>query len=172
MLRAGAAQWFDALTAHSYSFGLPPQTAPQATPPCFRRLERLQEVLRSHNLQRPIWISEAGWLTRPDRAYPETPLVSEAQRAASMEQAEAMVGAQWPWVERLAWWQLGDGDGYSLSREGGDGWEPTLAWHALVPGLTPSCQAPAANAPPPANRPLAAADVAVRLGDVATLHPH
>ncbi|WP_288558694.1 hypothetical protein [uncultured Victivallis sp.] len=55
-LKAGAGKYFDAMNIHPYNWqGVPEEMIPE--------YEKLQALLRSHELNKPIWVTEVGWST-------------------------------------------------------------------------------------------------------------
>lgn len=101
MLDAGAGQYFDVLSAHTYGFGLPPDLPPDPESLNFRRIELLRMILDSYGLTRmPIAITESGWNDHPRWAQAVTP----AERLTYTIDAYELARQQWPTVEKLCLW--------------------------------------------------------------------
>lgn len=180
---AGAGAYFDILAAHPYGFGRPPQDAPAVEQLNFRRLELHRALMEANgDAAKPVWITEMGWRTSAPDAADRWQVVTPAQqREYTLDALE--IGASYPWLERMALWELttgGDGYGYALWQ--GEG-RTTPAYDALVerhkqvqPARTvPATSCAATSAPCLDAQELGeilAPDVIVRLGDRAELHPH
>lgn len=181
LYQAGAAPYFDALAAHPYGFGRPPDEAPAADRLNFRRLELHRALMEEFgDGDKPIWITEMGWRTSApdpaDRWQVVTPTQQQAYTLAALDR-----GATYPWLQRMALWELTDGeDGYGYALWQGEG-RTTPAYEALVrrrqmqsqgqatpPASSDDCRTFAACKPVE----ILAPDVIVRLGDRGELHPH
>lgn len=121
MYEAGAADYFDILAAHPYSFGQSP-TAPQSDSehPAFGRLAELRAIMAENgDAHKPVWITELGWTIDPPPEQPDIG-VSLQQQANYLVEALAIIKRDWPWVELVTVWNLSQprpGDpfgGYSL----------------------------------------------------------
>ena len=170
---AGGGAHFDALAAHPYGFGQPPEQAPAAGRLNFRRLELLRAIMEANgDAAKPVWISEMGWRTRAPSDGEAWEVVTPQQQAAYTLAALDWARQRYPWVARIGLWELnGVADDYGFALWEGPG-KTTPVFAALAQR--------AADAPQPrgfeTNRGAAveilAPDVAIRLGDVGTLHPH
>ncbi|MCB0163963.1 MAG: hypothetical protein KDI79_07050 [Anaerolineae bacterium] len=121
MYQAGAADYFDVLGAHPYSFGLAP-AAPQSDSdhPAFSRLAELRAIMAENDDDdKPVWITEMGWTIDPPPEQADIKVNLE-QQAAYLAEALNIIRADWPWVELVTVWNLsipGQDDpfgGYSL----------------------------------------------------------
>lgn len=101
ILDAGAAQYFDVLSAHTYGFGLPPDLPPAPDTLNLRRIELLREMLDEYGLEdMPIAITETGWNDHPRWAQAVTP----AERITYTLDAYEIARTQWPTVEKMCLW--------------------------------------------------------------------
>jgi hypothetical protein len=107
MYRAGAAPYFDALGAHPYGFGLPPDATVGANDGLvFRRLEALRAImLENGDGEKPVWITEMGWTVDAPPDQPDI-AVSQAQQAIYLAGALEQVRSEWPWVGLVTIWNL------------------------------------------------------------------
>lgn len=178
---AGAAPYFDVLTAHPYGFGRPPGDPPAKYRPNFRRLEMYREIMAAFgDDHKPVWVTEMGWLTWTDQPSHEWQVVSPQVQADYILGAIDYARQFYPWLERLGLWQLNAaGDSYGFSIWQGPG-RTSPAYETLVAtcaGRSPACD-PAGLAFAPglsstgAEVPVLAPDVIIRLGDRDTLYPH
>ncbi|MFO7634928.1 MAG: hypothetical protein R6W76_20445 [Caldilinea sp.] len=165
LYQAGAGDFFDVLAAHAYGFGRAPAEEPTADNLNFRRLELHRALMEANgDAAKPVWITEMGWRTSaPDPADDWQVVTPAQQRAYTLAALE--LGAGWPWLERMALWELTAGeDGYGYALWQGDD-RTTPAYDALVaryhaePETFPVTE-------------ILAPDVVIRLGDRAELHPH
>jgi hypothetical protein len=119
MYEAGAADFFDALAAHTYGFTRPPEDEPGPDVINFRRVELLRPVMERYgDGDKPVVITEGGWNDHPLWANAVRP----GQRIAYTLQAFDMV-ENWPWAEKLCLWQF---------RQPLDRNNPRDAYYALV----------------------------------------
>jgi hypothetical protein len=125
MLRAGAANCFDALGFHPYGFAAPAMAAP-GSPECgpndfcFRTVEVIRQIMVSEfGVDKPIWATEFGWLVDPAQVgRPECrndpsfsgrlwQLVSPQQQADYLVQAYQWADANWPWMGAMLLFSYG-----------------------------------------------------------------
>lgn len=170
---AGGRANFDVLAAHPYGFGQPPQQAPAADRLNLRRIELLRAVMVANgDASKPVWITEMGWRTDAPSGGETWEVVTSQQQAAYTLAAIDWARRRYPWLAGIGLWELNnvaDDYGYALW-EGPD--KRTPAFDALAK-LTKDVQPRlAAAALPAAAVEILAPDVAIRLGDVGTLHPH
>jgi hypothetical protein len=119
MYEAGAADYFDALAAHTYGFTHPPEDEPDPNVINFRRVELLRPVMERYgDGDKPVYITEGGWNDHPLWANAVRP----GQRIAYTLKAFEMV-ENWPWAEKLCLWQF---------RQPLDRNNPRDAYYALV----------------------------------------
>ena len=178
---AGAAPYFDVLTAHPYGFGRPPDDPPGKYRPNFRRLELYREIMAAHgDDHKPVWVTEMGWLTWTDQPSHEWQVVSPQVQADYILGAIDYARRFYPWLERLGLWQLNAaGDSYGFSIWQGPG-QTSPTYDALVATCadrSPACDPAGLSFAPGlgatgAEVPILAPDVIIRLGDRDTLYPH
>ena len=101
MYQAGAADYFDALSAHAYGLTQPPDAAPVTDTINFRRVELLREIMVAYgDEETPIYVTEAGWNDHPRWVHAVTP----AQRIVYTIGAYEWAREQWPWCPAVAIW--------------------------------------------------------------------
>ncbi|MBN1956063.1 MAG: hypothetical protein JW900_13565 [Anaerolineae bacterium] len=101
MYEAGAAPYFDALAAHAYGLGFPPQAAPAADAINFRRTELLREIMVAYgDADKAVYVTEAGWNDHPRWVRAVRP----AQRVAYTVDAYEWARQHWPWCQAVAMW--------------------------------------------------------------------
>ena len=183
MLEALEGRPFDVLAIHPYAFGLAPDAPADANDGLnARRITRLQQVLADAGLgDTPLWITEMGWTTSgPAEASQKA--VTPAQQARYLVQSFELAEEKWPRVESLAVWNLSTGlaaddekAGYSIVDSA---YNPLPAYAALAERFgQPSPRAGVARWWKALNRAsgpiqILSPDVAIRLGDSDTFHPH
>lgn len=137
MYEASAGACFDALGAHAYGFGHPPDDLRGAHDGLnLARLMDLREIMEAHGgSARPVWITELGWTTDGAGAH-AWQTVSVEQQADYLAQAWQHIRRAWPWVRVATVWNLSQGlpstdemAGYSLLN--GDG-SPKPAYRVLA----------------------------------------
>jgi photosystem II stability/assembly factor-like uncharacterized protein len=179
--KAGGAAYFDILAAHPYGFDRSPTDSPEPSQLNFRRLELHRRLMEANgDGHKPVWITEMGWRTSAPNPADAWQVVSVAEQADYLQQAIFYAAQTYPWLERMAFWELNgveDKYGYNLW-QGAD--RPSLAYQTLAAtcvSRNPLCQAepvyPARLVSDlQASVPILASDVTIRLGDRGTLHPH
>jgi hypothetical protein len=101
MYRAGAADYFDALSIHAYGLTQPPEAPPGPDVLNFRRVELLREIMVAHgDGDKPVYVTEAGWNDHPRWAHAVRP----AQRIAYTIDAYEWARQHWPWCACVAMW--------------------------------------------------------------------
>lgn len=183
LYEAGAAPYFDGLTAHPYGFGRPPSDPPQKFRPNFRRLELYRAIMTANNdAAKPIWVTEMGWLIRANEPRHEWQVVSPETQADYTLQAMAYAQQNYPWLTRLSLWELnsqGDAYGYGL-------WHGPDQSSSTYEALVDRCPDHSNLCDPAVIRPKATAtadldshfitilkpDATIRLGDRDKLQPH
>jgi hypothetical protein len=115
MYEAGAAAYFDVLSANAFGLDRPPEDPPDPNILNFRRVELQREIMERYgDAGKPIWINEYGWNAAP-ASFPEEILTWE--RVTEEEQAEYTVRGitwgreNWPWLGVVNIWyfrQVGD----------------------------------------------------------------
>jgi len=182
MYNSGAGTCFDALGTHPYGFAYPPSDPHGAHNSLnFARLADLRAIMvLAGDGDKPAWATEVGWTTEPAGPDQRWLQVSEEEQGRYLGRALQKAGSEWPWLERIAIWNLSTGlpagdekRGYSLLANTG---RPKPAFEALaavarehrngradeqgderVDGRTAEVLAP---------------DVVIRLSDVDTFYPH
>ncbi len=170
---AGGGAYFDALAVHPYGFGQPPQQAPAADRLNFRRIELLAaSMVANGDEAKPLWITEMGWRTRAPDPAEQWQVVTPQQQADFTLAAIDWARQRYPWLAGIGLWELNgvvDDYGYALW-EGPGRATPTFAALTQRAQELPAPANPAAADATPIE--ILAADVAIRLGDIGTLHPH
>ena len=176
---SGGGDYFDVLAAHPYGFGRPPTDPPAFDRLNFRRIELLREIMVANgDAAKPVWVTEMGWRTSAPNPADTWQVVTPRQQRDYVFEAIDYATKNYPWLEKMALWELnagGDDYGYYL-------------WHGLRRGKfgvsrfscdlcagkrRRACSTPATTAPSTAaSITILAPDVAIRLGDRGTLHPH
>ena len=101
MYEAGAAPYFDALSAHAYGLTLPTEDAPAPDKINFRRVELLREIMTAHGDEgKPVYVTEAGWNDHPRWVHAVRP----AQRIEYTIDAYEWARHHWPWCKCVAMW--------------------------------------------------------------------
>jgi hypothetical protein len=130
--------------------------------------------------EKPVWATELGWTTDPAGTGQQWLRVSEEEQSRYLVGAFEQAGQDWPWLERIAVWNLSiglpAGDeklGYSILA--GDG-TPRPAYEslaALAEGQgSKGAEEQEARAGRAQTAQILAPDVVVRLSDVDTFYPH
>jgi hypothetical protein len=170
---AGGGAYFDALAVHPYGFGQPPEQPPAADQLNFRRVELLRSIMEANgDAAKPIWITEMGWRTRAPSDGEAWEVITPQQQADYTLAAIDWTQQRYAWVARIGLWEInGIVDDYGYALWEGPG-KTTPAFEALAQQAkaVPQSQNSAANLDAPVE--ILAPDVAIRLGDVGTLHPH
>ena len=65
MFNNNAGNFFDVFGYHPYGYNAPPEQAPSHDLLNFRRVELIHELMREHNINKQIWLTEFGWLRDP-----------------------------------------------------------------------------------------------------------
>ncbi len=182
MYAGGAAACFDVLGAHPYGFAYPPDDPPGAHDGLnYARVAELRAIMVEHgDAHKPVWATEMGWTTDPVGSGQQWLGVTEEQQGQYLVAAFQLASEAWPWLERIAIWNLSTGlatgdekRGYSILAEGGT---PKPAFRAVAAmtsegGLEQTGE-PRAVRREGAPIELLAPDVIVRLSDVDTFYPH
>ena len=102
MYQAGAASYFDILSANAFGFDLPPEDPPAETKLNFQRVKLQRQIMERHgDDHKAIWINEYGWNASPE-TFTEEKLkwkrVSEEQQAEYLLRGIHMARQEWPWA--------------------------------------------------------------------------
>ena len=178
MYDAGAAACFDVLGAHPYGFAYPP-TDPYRDHDGlnYARLADLRAIMvENGDEEKPVWATELGWTTDPVGADAQWLRVSKEEQSQYLVGAVEQATQDWPWLERVAVWNISaglpDGDerrGYSILTDEGT---PKPAYRALA-NLLGEQQATTVKKQAGSDRvEILAPDVVIRLSDVESIYPH
>ncbi len=170
---AGGGAYFDALAAHPYGFGQPQQQAPAPDRLNFRRIELLRSIMEANgDATKPVWITEMGWRTRAPSDGESWEVVTPQQQAGYTLAAINWARQRYSWVARIGLWELnGIADDYGYALWEGPG-KTTPTFEALAQRMTDVQQPQSIETNRAVSVDILAPDVAIRLGDVGTLHPH
>jgi len=177
MYAAGAGECFDVLGAHPYGFAYSPDDAHSAHDGLnFARLADLRVIMvEQGDGDKPVWATELGWTTDPVEKEKEWTQVSEGEQSRYLVIAFERSGQEWPWLERIAVWNLSRGlaadderRGYSILADDGT---PTLTYKSLAAMLGGEKERTRGRDDRKQVEVLAP-DVVVRLSDVDTFYPH
>lgn len=101
MYDAGAADYFDILSVHSYGWYSDPDEPADPQVINFRRTELLYEIMqRNGDGDKPLMITEGGWNDHPRW----TRAVRPGQRIHHTIRAYEIARTEWPWMESVAFW--------------------------------------------------------------------
>jgi hypothetical protein len=118
MFDNGAGDYFDAFGFHPYGFNAPPEAAPASGRLNFRRSELIHNLMQRYDINKPIWITEFGWLRNPAEdgvtcSDTDPSFAGFAWLRVSGEtQADFIVRAfdyadrNWPWAGPMFLWNL------------------------------------------------------------------
>lgn len=116
LYQAGAAPYFDIMSANAYGFNSPPDEPPDPSRYNFRRVELLRLVMEKYgDANKAIWFNEYGWNAAPaDLASGEFPWgrVTEQQQAQWTAQGVLYAQEHWPWAGVLSIWYFRQGGEY------------------------------------------------------------
>ena len=185
MYAAGAADCFDILGAHPYGFAYPPDD-PHGTHDGlnFARLADLRAIMiEEGDGDKPIWATELGWTTAAIGPEQQWFRVSEEEQGHYLVGAFQLATQQWPWLERIAVWNLSIGlpaddekRGYSILA---DNDTPKPAYGALAAMIREHWRSgtkePVGDVQDEKASEVVeilAPDVVIRLSDVDTFYPH
>jgi hypothetical protein len=115
MYEAGAAPYFDILSANAFGMDAPPDEPASPDELNFARLTLQREIMERHgDADKAVWLNEYGWNAAPMSFAPEDLVwkrVSEERQAAYTLQGIEHALENWPWVGVLSIWyfrQVGD----------------------------------------------------------------
>lgn len=182
MYTAGAATCFDILGAHPYGFAYPPDD-PHGDHEGLnyaRLADQRAIMVEAGDDGKVVWATEVGWTTSSVGQNEQWLRVSEKEQGHYLVGALQKAGQDWPWLERIAIWNLSTGlpsddekRGYSLMADTG---RPKPAFEALASRIEEHGNGIAKDrGNKEAERQIAeilASDVVVRLSDVDTFYPH
>ncbi len=115
MYEAGAAPYFDILSANAFGMDLPPEDPPSPGKLNFARVTLQREVMERYgDARKPIWFNEYGWNVAPDRFSEEALVwkrVTEEEQALYTVRGIEYARQNWPWAGVFFIWyfrQVGD----------------------------------------------------------------
>jgi hypothetical protein len=102
MYKAGAAQYFDILSANAFGMDLPPDSSPSPGKLNFSRVVLQREIMERYgDVDKAVWFNEYGWNAAP-ATFPDDELVwkrvSEEEQAAYTLQGIEYARVNWPWA--------------------------------------------------------------------------
>lgn len=117
MIKLGAADYMDAWGYHPYGFNQPPEADPHQQPFSFRRAELFYDLLRRNGVDKPVWLTEFGWVrnpaeegvdcsTSPHFADFSWMVVDRNTQAAYTGRALEFAGRNWRWAGPMFLWNL------------------------------------------------------------------
>jgi hypothetical protein len=173
----GGGDYFDVLAVHPYGFGQSPAEAPNSERLNFRRIELQRQVMVANGDEhKPIWVTEMGWRTSAPNPNDAWQVITPQQQSDYLGQAIDYAGQHYPWLEKMALWQLNArGDDYGYDLWGGS--EQTSQAYRTLATICVATEGPCQANPEVQNSSLESisileADVIIRLGDQGTLQPH
>jgi hypothetical protein len=112
LYEAGAAPYFDVLSANAFGMDRPPDDPPAAERLNLRRAELQRQVMERHGDDRTaIWFNEYAWNAAPEGIASAWQRVSEAEQADWTVAGVAQGETSWPWAGVFSIWyfrQWGD----------------------------------------------------------------
>jgi len=108
MYQAGAADYFDILSANAFGMDQPPEAPPDPQVLNFRRVELQRQIMERYgDGDKPIWFNEYGWNAAPEDYPPEKLIwkrVSEPEQALYTIRGIEFARKNWPWAGVVAIW--------------------------------------------------------------------
>jgi len=103
MYDAGAKGYFDALGSHPYAFGRSPDDIDPEGLSLFRVVEQHEVMQANGDGDKPIWITETGWVlqTHWDLGEHQAIAVTEPQQAEYLTRTYEKIQQEWPFVEAI-----------------------------------------------------------------------
>jgi hypothetical protein len=108
MYEAGAAEYFDILSANAFGFDRPPLDPPDPNVLNFRRVELQREIMERYgDGEKAVWFNEYAWNAAPEY-FDDDDLIWE--RVTEEEQAEYTLQGvewarqEWPWAGTFSIW--------------------------------------------------------------------
>jgi hypothetical protein len=182
MYTAGVAGCFDVLGAHPYGFAYPPDDPYGFHDGLnFARLADLRAVMVANGDEdKPVWATEMGWTSDAMGTQQKWLQVSEEKQGRYLIGAFERAGREWPWLERIAVWNLSMGlpadeekRGYSILTDDGT---PKPAYELLAAMAkdqgSKGAERQESTLAKAQTVEILAPDVVVRLSDVDTFYPH
>ena len=143
----------------------------------FARLADLRAIMvENGDEDKPVWATELGWTTDPVGAERQWLQVGEDEQSRYLVGAVEQASQDWPWLERIAVWNMSagllDGDerrGYSILTDDGT---PKPAYEALAEMLGERGTRRVEQQDDGRPAEILAPDVVIRLSDVESFYPH
>ncbi len=108
MYAAGAAEYFDVLSANAFGMDRPPEDPPSRDVLNFRRVELQREIMESNgDGDKPVWFAEYGWNAAPSELGERRlkwQRVSEEQQALWTVDGIEYARRNWPWSGVFSIW--------------------------------------------------------------------
>jgi hypothetical protein len=99
---AGAKNYFDGVSMHTYGFTYPADMPPAPDALNFRRAELLHDVMtRYGDSDKPVYITETGWNDDPQWALAVRPSERAIYTIDGLQIAE-----EWEWLDQMCLWML------------------------------------------------------------------
>jgi len=103
MYQAGAADYFDILSANAFGFDLPPEDPPSADKLNFQRVKLQREIMERYgDNHKAVWFNEYGWNASPAGTFTKEELkwkrVTEEQQAEYLLRGIELARQEWPWA--------------------------------------------------------------------------
>lgn len=115
MYKAGAADYFDILSANAFGMDRPPEDPPDPEVLNFQRVVLQREIMERHGDQdKAIWFNEYGWNAAPPSMDPNKLIwkrVSDEKQAEYTLRGIELAREEWPWAGVFMIWyfrQVGD----------------------------------------------------------------
>jgi len=108
MYQAGAADYFDILSANAFGMDRPPEDPPDPNVLNFQRVLLTREIMERHgDANKAIWFNEYGWNAAPE-TFPAEKLiwrrVSEKKQAEYTLRGIQLARQEWPWAGAFMIW--------------------------------------------------------------------
>lgn len=108
MYEAGAADYFDILSANVFGMDRPPEDPPDPSVLNFQRVLLQRDVMvRYGDADKPVWFNEYGWNAAPESLEPGALVwqrVSEKEQAEYTVRGIEMARREWPWAGVFMIW--------------------------------------------------------------------
>ena len=133
-------------------------------------------MMKEGDGEKPVWATEVGWTTASVQANQRWLEVTDSEQAEYLGAVFENAGRDWPWLERIAVWNLSQGlpegdekQGYSILSSDGS----LKAAYQTLAGVLRGQQLREQHVPAQeAVVEILASDLAIRLSDVDTFYPH
>jgi len=110
MYQAGAAPYFDIMSANAYGVNSPPEEPPDPSRYNFRRVELLRMVMDEYgDANKAVWFNEYGWNAAPADVPAQWGRVTDQQQAQWTVEGIAYAQEHWPWAGVISIWYFRQG---------------------------------------------------------------